>query len=257
MIDVIAEHGGTIDEILGDALLVIFGAPVRHEDHARRAVRCALSMQLALDPVNTQLRADDLPEVTMGIGIHTGEVVAGNIGSARRAKYGVVGAAVNLAARIESFTIGGQILISESTLAAAGDDLRVDGSLEVAPKGIPSALTVSEIGGIGGLALRRGDATLRELAPPLPIIYTMLQGKHLAEGHFPGHVTHASELELEVLCERPPRAFTDVRVDIDGAAQAVYGKVMPRSPGLRSGFRARLTSISPEAAALLRARQLP
>ncbi|MCA9428814.1 MAG: adenylate/guanylate cyclase domain-containing protein, partial [Candidatus Omnitrophica bacterium] len=115
MTEVILRHGGTIDEFIGDAILVIFGAPVLGEDDASRAVRCALEMQREMVAVNEQNRALGLPEVEMGIGLSTGEVVVGNIGSERRAKYGVVGATVNLASRIESFTRGGDILLPDST----------------------------------------------------------------------------------------------------------------------------------------------
>jgi adenylate cyclase len=107
MVEVIQEYQGTIDEFIGDAIFTLFGAPVQRDDDAERAVACAMAMQLALAGVNAQNRAAGLPEVEMGIGIHTGEVVVGNIGSDRRTKYGVVGSHVNLTARIESYTVGG------------------------------------------------------------------------------------------------------------------------------------------------------
>ena len=88
MVEVIGRHQGTIDEFIGDAILVIFGAPVRRADHAESAVACAVSMQLAMDPLNEANRRDGLPELEMGIGVNTGEVVVGNIGSDTRAKYG-------------------------------------------------------------------------------------------------------------------------------------------------------------------------
>src|SRR5215510_11564338 len=112
MVDIILAYRGTIIEILGDSLLVLFGAPLTHDDDAERAVACAFAMQLRLDDTNAPNRQAGLPEVEMGIGIHTGEVVVGHIGSQQRTKYGVVGSAVNLTGRIESYTTGGQILIS-------------------------------------------------------------------------------------------------------------------------------------------------
>ena len=118
--NVIAEYGGTIDEYIGDGILVLFGAPVAREDHARRAIACALAMQLAMDEVNERATAIGLPRLQMGIGISTGDVVVGNIGSERRMKYGVVGSPVNETGRIESATVGGQILVSESTLTEGG-----------------------------------------------------------------------------------------------------------------------------------------
>jgi adenylate cyclase len=96
MVTIIKQYQGTIDEFIGDAILVLFGAPVWQEDDAQRAVACAVDMQLAMVSINEQNRREDLPELEMGIGIHTGQVVVGNIGSQERMKYGVVGSHVNL-----------------------------------------------------------------------------------------------------------------------------------------------------------------
>ena len=110
--DVILAYQGTIIEILGDGLLVLFGAPsaVTTMPNGRSPVPspCSCGWMTPMHPN----RQAGLPEVDMGIGIHTGEVVVGNIGSQQRTKYGVVGSAVNLTGRIESYTTGGQILIS-------------------------------------------------------------------------------------------------------------------------------------------------
>ena len=102
MVDVIGRYQGTIDEIIGDAILVIFGAPVSCDDHADKAVACGLAMQLAMRDVNQRLVAKGASELEMGIGVHTGRVIVGNIGSLRRTKYAAVGFNVSLAGRIES-----------------------------------------------------------------------------------------------------------------------------------------------------------
>ena len=136
MVEVILAYRGTIIEILGDGLLVLFGAPLTRDDDAERAVACALAMQLRLDAINAPNRQAGLPDVEMGIGIHTGEVVVGNIGSQQRTKYGVVGSAVNLTGRIESYTTGGQVLISPTTYAETAAILTVSDQLSVVPKGV-------------------------------------------------------------------------------------------------------------------------
>ena len=97
---------------------------------------CAVSMQLAMESINEENLKDDLPEVEMGIGIHTGQVVLGNIGSAERMKYGVVGSHVNLTSRIQSYTIGGQVLISEATLQEVGPILKIGTQLDVKAKDV-------------------------------------------------------------------------------------------------------------------------
>ena len=88
MSDVIASRGGTIGAFLGDGIIVYFGAPIRMEDHARKAILCALSMQAAMTQVNEQMREHGYPALEMGIGINTGDVVVGNVGSEKRAQYG-------------------------------------------------------------------------------------------------------------------------------------------------------------------------
>ncbi|MDZ4349866.1 MAG: adenylate/guanylate cyclase domain-containing protein [Xanthomonadaceae bacterium] len=145
MSDVILAHGGVIDEFIGDAVLALFGAPKPLADHAVRAAHCALAMQAAMDDVNALNRAQGLPEVSTGIGINSGEVVVGNIGSARRAKYGVVGHNVNMASRIESFTRGGQVLVSEHTRELCGDSVAVRDVLTVRPKGFDHDIRLFDI----------------------------------------------------------------------------------------------------------------
>ena len=114
MTPVIVAHGGIIDEFIGDAIFVLFGAPFGRPDDAERAVRCAWAMQAAMAVVNADSRALGVPELSMGIGLHIGPVVAGNIGSPDRLKYGVVGPAVNLVSRIQALTLGGEVLLSDT-----------------------------------------------------------------------------------------------------------------------------------------------
>ncbi len=115
MTDVVIKHGGTVNEFIGDAVFAVFGAPLAHADHAERAAACALSMQAAMADINRQHAASGLPRFEMGIGVNTGEAVVGNIGSEQRAKYAVVGSAVNVAARVEGATVGGQVFITTAT----------------------------------------------------------------------------------------------------------------------------------------------
>jgi adenylate cyclase len=107
-------------------------------------------MQLAMVSLNQSLRADGLPTVAMGIGIHTGEVVVGNFGSERRKIYGVIGRHANLAGRIEAYTVGGQVLISEDTYREIAPLAHVGEPLEVAAKGLATPVRVYDINGLGG-----------------------------------------------------------------------------------------------------------
>jgi len=150
MSEVITAHGGTIDEFMGDGILVFFGAPVAAGDDAERAVACAVAMQAAMVVANRELEQHRLPQCEMGIGINTGEAVVGNIGSEVRTKYGAMGSQVNLAFRIESLTAGNQILISESTYAEAKSRAKIKGQQEATVKGVKDPITVYEVVGFEG-----------------------------------------------------------------------------------------------------------
>jgi class 3 adenylate cyclase len=137
-----------VDEFIGDAILAIFGAPIRRDDDARRAIACALQMQRAVEDINRRNRELRLPEIGIGIGLNTGTVVAGNIGSEQRSKYAVVGHTVNLAARIESYTVAGEVLAAQSTIDEAGDAVQTGRRFSVRPKGMATEVSVCAILGM-------------------------------------------------------------------------------------------------------------
>jgi adenylate cyclase len=149
MTDIILKNGGTIDEFLGDAVLAAFGAPSVSEQHAMQAVTCAIEMQAAMASINSENRADGLPELEMAIALNTGEVVAGNIGSERRSKYGFVGHEVNVTSRIEDHAAPNEILVSEKTLQSIeAHHFSVGDSRIVKAKGMEGMLTVYPIKGV-------------------------------------------------------------------------------------------------------------
>jgi class 3 adenylate cyclase len=148
MSEIIIQHQGTIDEFIGDGILAIFGAPITREDDADRAVQCALHMQDAVQDINREYTSAGLPEIELGIGVNTGAVIAGNMGSEKRSKYGIVGHQVNLTARIESRTSGGEILISKSTLDKLDGRYRTGRNELVQVKGINEPVSIFQITGI-------------------------------------------------------------------------------------------------------------
>ena len=113
MVEIVFEHGGTLDKFMGDAIMALWGAPIAHDDDADRAIRAAIQQQEMLTELNEKWANDGRPQVEIGIGINFGEVFAGNIGSDRRLEYTVIGDAVNTASRLCSQASAGEILISE------------------------------------------------------------------------------------------------------------------------------------------------
>lgn len=114
MTRIIFKYEGTLDKFMGDAIMAIYGAPIEYPDHAERAVLASIEMSQKMKELQAKWRAEGKKEVNIGIGINTGEVVVGNIGSAERMEYTAIGDNVNLAQRLESVAEKGQILISSS-----------------------------------------------------------------------------------------------------------------------------------------------
>ncbi len=260
MTEIIQKYQGTIDEFIGDGILVIFGAPILRPDDPRRAVACAVEMQLAMTTVNERNRQSGYPEVALGIGINTGEVVIGNIGSKKRIKYAVVGRAVNLTARIESYTVGGQIFISESTLDECGDICRIDTAMQVMPKGVKKPLTIHEVGGIGGdfqlfLPPKKEIAWI-ELEQGLPVQFTVVDWKHTGELGHGGAITQIAPNMVEIRSEVLPSPLANLRIslyDPDGheISDDLYGKVVAYLSESPPAFLVHFTSVPPEAEAFL------
>ena len=135
MVEVIFEHGGTLDKFIGDAIMALWGAPISHEDDPDRALRAAVAMQQEIDELNRKWAAAGGPEIGVGIGINYGEVFAGNIGSHRRLEYTVLGDAVNVAARLCAEAGPGEILVTEPLLGVVREHVETEFLPELALKG--------------------------------------------------------------------------------------------------------------------------
>jgi len=261
MVDVVLQYNGTINEIIGDALLVIFGAPQEMSDRAQRAIACAIEMQNAMAKVNERNRKEGLPELEMGIGLNETEVIVGNIGSSKRSKFTVVGSGVNMASRIESYTVGGQILISESVCQDAGEILRIDAQRDVLPKGAETPLRIYEVGGIAGhynLALDGRKPDLVSLMREIPLRYTVLEGKSVGERELEGSVVRLSKNCAEIALDASVSVLANLKMnlrDVDEklAARDFYGKVIERSGNKGPIQLIRFTSVPPEVDAYFQA----
>jgi adenylate cyclase len=261
MADIVTGHNGTIDEFIGDAVLALFGAPIAREDDAERAVACALQMQLAMREVNEENRRNGYPELEMGIAVNTGECVVGNIGSQKRAKYGVVGSHVNLTGRIESYTVGGQILISKATALAVASDLKLGEELQLGAKGFKEPVTVYELLGLGGqhgLELPARGEELRPLIREIPIQLEVIEGKHVSGKTIPGTLRSLSMREATISSERPVERLSNLRIRFTGLNGVIipgdlYAKVTSSGDGEgEHRYTLRFTSVPEEIKSFLR-----
>ncbi len=229
MVDVCLEYGGTINEIIGDALLIVFGAPTPCDDHADRAVACAVAMQQAMDTVNARNKALGRPQLEMGIGVNTGEVVVGNVGSRKRTRYGVVGRQVNRTARIESYTVGGQVLVSQSVIDAARAPIGLRATHTVGVDvGQPFTLHVVEsIGAPYGLTVPDISASMRTLDAPRALQIALLSGKHVSDMRLDARALALGDRTIRLEIARTVQVFDNLElILLSPVVRAIYGKVV-------------------------------
>ncbi len=169
MVSIVMGEGGVVDKYIGDAIMAVFGAPVPKPEDAVNALRAAVKMRGALHGLNKRLAERGLPTLRTGIGIHTGEVVAGNIGSEKRMEYTVIGDAVNLASRLETNTkeLGVNVLISEDTYALTKHVVEARPVREITVKGRKAPVMTYEVLGIKGEPLlEHTESAKMALSPP-------------------------------------------------------------------------------------------
>jgi adenylate cyclase len=183
--------------------------------------------------VNDHNRQKGWPTVEMGIGLHTGEVVVGNIGSVKRSKYGVVGRTINTTARIESFTVGGQIIVSPTLIGAAGPGLILGDEVEVHAKGMKEALRCRQLLGTEDhpeLGLEQ-ETTCPTLAEPVPVRYVRLTGKHFDEQMVPATFVGLSHRQAVLEAHSPVPIYSNLLLRLEAApeeaeAPELYAKVI-------------------------------
>ncbi|MCF8112728.1 MAG: adenylate/guanylate cyclase domain-containing protein [Desulfotignum sp.] len=245
---IILAYDGIIDEIIGDAILAVFGAPEPHENDPQRAVACAIKMQNRLANLNKELMDEGYPALEMGIGINTGSVIVGNIGSDLRMKYGIVGETVNRAARIESNSIGGQVLIGESTYRSAQHQIQTDSPKTVMMKGMKKPLVFYPVFAID---MEGKNICLDVTAAPGPLLEIqipfhcwIIQDKKLDLIPISGITLALDETCVLIRTTTAIELLTDVKLNFDFCLEAhcfddIYAKCIHSEP-VRDGHHARL-----------------
>ncbi len=245
MVEVIKRYRGTLNEIEGDGILTFFGAPLASSDDPERAVACAIEMQNAMVEMNAEQGRLNLPELAMGIGINSGEVVVGNIGSEKRAKYSAIGSPINTAYRVESYTVGGQILISPTTYEKVKSLVEIQGTMVVKFKGIDRPVTLYNVVGMGGeyqVSLPKKEAVwLIKVEKPIPIICSPLEGKTVSEASISGQITRIGATAAEVFMEQEVEVRSNLKILLTGAETSglseVYAKVISVEPSSSTFFQ--------------------
>ena len=234
MSEIAIAHGGTIDKFMGDAIMVLFGAPFSHGDDVKRAVTCAVDMQLELFEINKLHRERGLPELNMGIGINTGEVMAGLLGSDLYAEYTVIGDEVNLASRIEAYSLRGQVLVSEATYKRVADYVTTGEPMDVYVKGKKDAVYLYEVLGIPSLNKVVPRQEIRKsprVETNITFNYQQLDGKTVLPDVHRGVILDISYNGVLAQLEGDVPAQTDIKLDLNlalagGNATDVYARVL-------------------------------
>jgi adenylate cyclase len=255
MSEIVALHQGVIDKFMGDSIMVLFGAPIEHPDDVQRALACAIEMQLAMIELNNRYRQNGLPDLYMGIGINTGSVMAGKFGSSFYSEYTVIGDEVNLASRIEAFSLRGQVLISENTLAHCRDFVTVGEPMEVFVKGKTQSVRLHELFEIPSKNLKVPRQELRRshrVEVTLACSLNLVQGKIVMPRAISATIRdigyHGVLLELDY----PLEAHDEIRLEfdlplVDFMATDIYAKVVKvQRSGNRLFAGSEFTSINPD-----------
>lgn len=240
MTDIILDSNGTIIEFIGDGILAIFGAPAHSGRHALDATVCAVKMQAAMDGVRQWNRQRGYPLLEMGIGVNTGEMIVGNIGSSKRTKYGVAGRHVNLCGRIESYTVGGQVLISPRTREQANVPLDVERELDIYPKGVGKPLRVSQVTGVGEpfnvRCVTRADTP--EPCRPVPVEFCEIHDKHCEAAELSGRFVAISD--TGAILESGAGIQPLANLKLETCLGSVFAKVLEST---NDGYILRFTSL--------------
>jgi adenylate cyclase len=256
MSEIIFRHHGAIDKFMGDSILVVFeSGAIAGENGARRAVSCAVDMQIAMDELNETHRAESFPEMYFGIGINTGRVTSALLGSDLYSEYTVIGDEVNLVSRIESFSLRGQVLISQSTFERCGGVVNTGDPMDVFVKGKSKVVALREVLGIPSLAKvvpRQEARRSPRVDVILPIYYRMVVNQAVVPETHEGRILDIGYHGVLAEIDRPISQFSEINLAFDlplvgKPVRDLYGKVVKSTTdGGKTRVGVEFSSISAE-----------
>jgi class 3 adenylate cyclase/HAMP domain-containing protein len=263
MIEVLLDYRAIIDNIMGDGILAFFGGLEEMEDHPVKAMACALQMQAAMDEINSLNVRDGFPYLEMGIAVNTDTVVVGNIGSEKRSKFSIVGGPVNLTGRMESYTLGGQVLIGPNTYKRVKGLVELKDHIQVHFKGIPYLASLYDIRGINGpynIRLRDRLDNLVKLRENINVLISRIINKTVVPPKGSAWISHLSENAAIIYCDEKLGRWENVQLTLlDAQAKQIDGKIYGKVISIKPVDNANcaevtihFTSVSPEIRQVIR-----
>lgn len=235
MTEIILRYGGSIDKFMGDAIMVLFGAPQALPNSIESALACAIEMQQAMDEINAENKLHGMAALYMGIGINTGDVVVGHLGSRLHSEYTVIGDQVNLASRVEAHSLRGQILLSESTYQQARDFIDIGDINEVQVKGKKGCVRMVELLALRGshplTAPKREVRNSPRVEVDMPLVFQVLQGKSVLPEEHVGRIVDMSYGGMFVVSPVALAPFDDIKITLSLSLMGrelteIYAKVL-------------------------------
>lgn len=240
MCQVVHRYGGLVDKFMGDSVMALFGAPRRRPDDLPRALACAAEMQQVMTRLNRESERAGQPPLYIGVALNTGPVMAGSFGSDAHSEYTVIGDAVNLAARIEAFSLRGQVLLSAASFAAAAGLVEVGAVNEVRVKGLGDPVTLYELLALHGprrLVVPRVEPRRSpRILVDLPAAFRPLESKIILPRPISGRVLDLSYHGMRAQLPTGLPTLSEVVVDLDTGPRAgqvadLYARVVRSRPG--------------------------
>lgn len=230
MLNVINHYHGTVIEYLGDAILAVFGAPLWIEDQHEQAIAAAIGMQNRMESVNAYCAEYGYPMLEMGIGLHGGEVFVGNVGSNRMMRYNVMGQVVNLCSRIESYSVGGQVLASKYLIDQLTCQAKLHNLIEISVKGAKMPIPICEVTGLTGTYAcelhKRAEEKMVEVKDRVIFNLYPVEGKMISDQAASATLIYFSRKTAKIMLEDAGEVHLEEFSDVEIFAAKRGGKAL-------------------------------